>query len=50
MTEKLIGAAILGVAIVAWVWAQNQELYALHEHAYGLFTLAAIIAARRASA
>ena len=49
MTEKLIGAAILGVTIVVWVWPQQQEMYGLHEGAYGLFTLAAIILARRSA-
>lgn len=48
--DKVIGAVILGVTIVIWVWAQDQEIYALHEGAYELFTLAAIIASRRASA
>jgi hypothetical protein len=50
MTDKLIGAAIFGVTAVVWVWAQEQEIYALHGGAYGFFTLAAIVLARRTSA
>lgn len=49
MTEKLIGAAILGVTLALAVWANEQEIYALHGGAYGGFTLVAIILARRSA-
>ncbi len=50
MADKLIGAAILGVTIALYVWARDQELFALHENAYLGFTLVAIVLSRRASA
>ncbi len=49
MTDKLIGAAILGVTLALYVWAREQDLYALHGGAYMGFTLVAIILARRSA-
>ena len=50
MTEKLIGAVILGVTVAIYVWVRDQGMYELHKDAYLGFTLAAIILARRTSA
>ena len=49
MTEKLIGAAILGVTLALYVWVRDQGIYELHKDAYLGFTLAAIILARRSA-